>query len=646
MPERDPSLYYIDQILHTSISFQERRLYYNQSTSKYLYADTGHYLTREDINILLRTVLLPHGTNPTNYEYGNITIQQAPLLGYFSEHAIPSNYYDFTTTIGVGTLIEPPALESPQPKWPIGTILKWKLSEKGVKEHVVMNKGDLNHPLVKVISYKENSNNEYLKEILWLGHAVPDTKEYNIKYFTESKRGDRGIFEEEYNKLNVCTTQPKIGTIVEYLGSHYSPSKKAMVIAEKKNGIVTVDFLTRMYTEDFNFKYLKISSDQRKSFLRDSRNICECTHCKAEKLITRSIKLSSEVFVCDKNCAVGIGYRKCYECSEYVENVTLISTLHGHICRGCIPHYDNCSDCGNFIKKSNMAISTLDGDNSYTCVSCLEIVKKLIHDHSYRPNFLHQKMVWENTRYLGIELEIEVPGKDVQRLKMADMIKVWLTQQQKVRDFKSKEGLIIRGKTLDKLVYMKYDGSLTNGIEIVFHPFTLKSFHKNFPLKEFMNFLKSNDVIIRENCGMHIHVSKDRLSDVQLVKGKWFFYKCEEFLRSFSDRKCFDYCKFEPYKPVNDPYRQEYGHYSVLNTGSRSAKTVEVRLFNATLDYEKFLANIQFADVFVDYIQHGVGSVFLRRENKHIIWQNFIDYAKAQNQYHVFTSWILQKRIV
>jgi hypothetical protein len=61
-------------------------------------------------------------------------------------------------------------------------------------------------------------------------------------------------------------------------------------------------------------------------------------------------------------------------------------------------------------------------------------------------------MAWENTRYLGIELEVECQGD---RQTMAKRLKQWLEQQPKTADLKTKEGRIIPGKSLDKLVYMK-----------------------------------------------------------------------------------------------------------------------------------------------------------------------------------------------
>ena len=191
---------------------------------------------------------------------------------------------------------------------------------------------------------------------------------------------------------------------------------------------------------------------------------------------------------------------------------------------------------------------------------------------------------------------------------------------------------------------MKHDASLDNGIEIVTHPFTLQAFHKYFPLKDFLKFLKDNNALVAENCGMHVHVSKEKVSRASLLNGKWFFYKCEPLLKKFSERQIFKYCEFDPYQPRPNPYDQEHGHRAVFNVAA-SPKTLEIRICRSTLDYTKFLANIQFADCLVSYIQRG-GSAFLRSASTNRIWGDFIDYAKRGRQYNMFTDYVLKNNIV
>ncbi len=66
----------------------------------------------------------------------------------------------------------------------------------------------------------------------------------------------------------------------------------------------------------------------------------------------------------------------------------------------------------------------------------------------------------------------------------------------------------------DEHIYIKSDGSLDDGMEIVSHPMTL-DFHKQFCWKEIMR--KAISLGYRSHqtgtCGLHIHVNRDSLGE-------------------------------------------------------------------------------------------------------------------------------------
>lgn len=228
--------------------------------------------------------------------------------------------------------------------------------------------------------------------------------------------------------------------------------------------------------------------------------------------------------------------------------------------------------------------------------------------------------------YLGIELEVEAgqyKAHDKPVLVMA-----WLEKH---------------GHS-DK-VYIKEDSSLSNGFEIVFHPITLQALHKLFPMKLFLAYLQSIKLTSHKNgtCGLHVHLSRKKLKDSDIYKGKMFFYKCSEYLKKFSARNKFNYCKFDEAMPSswND---QEFGKYSAFNSCA-SPSTVELRLFRGTLIYDRFLASIQFSDLFGEYIQK-VSMSHLRTDKNVFIWQSFIDFAKRSNRYSQFIKYVIKKGII
>lgn len=520
--------------------------------------------------------------------------------------------------------------------WPIGSIIKWNTKLPEIKDHLKSKGLSLTDPLLKIISY-DSSN--HIGDILFIGDIENQYYGHDIKYFLPATSSECQKYEEAHLNLKQCTSRPEIGTVLEYIGSASElKGKRGTVIAECRDKLIFFHWFNNIRANEIiDFRKFRIAESQRYGFTPVPNAYCQCEFCgsrrpKEDNILKINLGKALLNF-CDNDCIILYGLKKCNHCSKWHNKNELQESSRGHVCIPCLSAFFHiCSECNNIYRLTDLLQS--DSSNDRICHNCHENSKKLIHDHSYKPIFSFQKMVWENTRYLGIELEIEIP-ENYSRSKIADRIKVWLSQQPKTKS----------GKKINKLVYMKNDGSLNNGIEIVFHPFTLKAFHENFKLQPFLKFLQDNNAQISRNCGMHVHVSKEKLTTNQLLRGKWFFHKCEQFLKKFSDRSKFDYCRFDSVVRDN-PYEQEYGHYSVLNLGVENSKTLEVRIFNATLDYKKFLANLQFSDVFVDYIQNAPGLTFFKTASSHIIWQDFIDYAKRKNMYQILTSYILLNRIV
>lgn len=525
-------------------------------------------------------------------------------------------------------------------KWPIGTIVKWNMNLSEIRSHL----SQLNRksPLIRIVDYFTSGD---IKRMRWLGDAEDDIYSIPTKYFVSASAADIIEFETAQATLNLCQSRPEIGVVLEYLGNRSQiRGCRGTVLGHGQHNKIYFHWFNDAECDQYtDWSKFRVYSSQKHKFVPKDEDYCTCKNCNSKaSILGAAISPDTEGIFCSHECALEADYYLCSCCHQYHHDDDMADVdVEGDVCQNCFDvHYGTCSCCERHFNTLNM----INFGSEFTCHHCVENSRRTIHGHDFKPRFLFNKMEWENTRYLGIELEVECEHS---RDTTAKMIKTWLSQQPPTPDVTTRDGKLIKGKTLDKLVYIKSDGSLHNGIEIVFHPFTLKSFHKNFPLKGFLSLLKNNGCFVLDNCGMHVHVSKEKLSKIELLKGKWLFHKCQLFLKKFSERTRFDYCKFEPYEPLPIPWDQEYGHYSVLNIASQSAKTMEVRLFNATLDHTKFLANLQFSDVLVDYIQHGAPTIAgMSAKSAHVMWQHFIDYAKSKNMYHIFTRWILTKAIV
>jgi hypothetical protein len=119
---------------------------------------------------------------------------------------------------------------------------------------------------------------------------------------------------------------------------------------------------------------------------------------------------------CCSLCASNDGYHVCEDCGEACgeENV---NSRGGYICLGCSGNYSRCEGCGDVFYIDDLNYN-YDQGCSY-CNNCepdedLEVSSRriredsrLIHAYSYKPEFNFQSMAWENTLFLGVELEVE-----------------------------------------------------------------------------------------------------------------------------------------------------------------------------------------------------------------------------------------------
>ncbi len=156
--------------------------------------------------------------------------------------------------------------------------------------------------------------------------------------------------------------------------------------------------------------------------------------------------------------------------------------------------------------------------------------------------------------------------------------------------------------TLDRLgktfVILKNDGSLASGFEIVTAPCTLEKHRDHWA--PFFNAkpagLKSWDT---NTCGMHVHISRDALSALQIGKMLVFLNRSDNasFVKLVAGRDS-SYAK-KSAKKVSDAVKPSGDRYTALNT--TGAHTVEVRIFKGTLNRARFFSNLEFCDALVHF---------------------------------------------
>ena len=142
----------------------------------------------------------------------------------------------------------------------------------------------------------------------------------------------------------------------------------------------------------------------------------------------------------------------CECCGERIWDEDVYGDNDITLCSHCYHHsYTRCSCCDALLHEDDAYY--LDGETY--CRDCYEDEREesnLIHEYGYKPNPI---FYGEGNRYFGIELEIDGAGRD--------------------DDF-AEELLDIANAHAD-LLYIKTDGSLDDGMELVSHPCTMEYHH-------------------------------------------------------------------------------------------------------------------------------------------------------------------------
>jgi len=218
--------------------------------------------------------------------------------------------------------------------------------------------------------------------------------------------------------------------------------------------------------------------------------------------------------------------------------------------------------------------------------------------------------------YFGVELEVEVPGSGGEG-------DYW-TDDDDRRHWESCDGYEECGEedgcyeggdegARDRVAeqvyaiapehwYLKHDGSLTNGFEIVTHPLNYTE-HEwvwgklfNSPVAEKFNGW-------RQTCGMHVHVGRELMigtGGADLVYRKLMVFlnapENTDFMERVAQRGANTYTAFVP-KKVTDEI-QNGGRYEALNL---TRKTAEFRLFKSTRKFERVMKNLEFVQASIEF---------------------------------------------
>ncbi len=308
-----------------------------------------------------------------------------------------------------------------------------------------------------------------------------------------------------------------------------------------------------------------------------------CIHCEREITGENYAIINGEI-ICE-DCVANHTIT-CDRCGSLVWEDDIYGDDYTNLCQHCYEnYYTRCAECDCVIHNDD---AYTNNGNSY-CSECYdEIHSDIIHDYSYKPESV---FYGEGPRYFGVELEIDDGG----------------------RDDDNATALLNIGNEDEEHIYIKHDGSIDDGMEIVSHPMSLE-YHKDYCWNEIMS--KAIRMGYRSHqtstCGLHVHVNRNSLGtnqeeqDEVISRILYFVEHHWNELLKFSRRSEYNINRWAArYGYENNPKaildkakKGNNGRYAAVNLCNYH--TIEFRLFRGTLKHNTFIAVLQLVNKICD----------------------------------------------
>ena len=306
-----------------------------------------------------------------------------------------------------------------------------------------------------------------------------------------------------------------------------------------------------------------------------------CCHCDSE-LDIDTVHYFGDHAYCD-DCLDEVT-SICYECGTRLYNIDVVGGDDERpLCERCYDSiYTNCDCCGRLIHQEN---SYYDDDTCRTlCNRCVK--EGPIYNYSYKPSPIFHGD--SQDLFIGVELELDDGGCSNSNARV-------LT---KLANEKGSH------------IYIKTDGSLDEGFEIVTHPMTLKYHMEVMPWKELTKEALSLGYRSHKagTCGLHCHVNRsyfgntDEEQEWNIGKVLFLVEKYWEELLRFSRRTQgqMDHWaarygfKERPEQVMTHAKNSGMGRYTCVNL--ENYNTIEFRMWRGTLKYNTLIATLQMVE--------------------------------------------------
>ena len=277
----------------------------------------------------------------------------------------------------------------------------------------------------------------------------------------------------------------------------------------------------------------------------------------------------------------------CDHCNERIYEENAVEDDTHTLCDHCFDeYYIRCEDCGRIISRDR---AYWDNDDNVYCSSCWDEHNDIIHEYNYTPDLVfHGK----GLRHFGVELEIDNGG-------------TVNNNAQKLLD--------IANASAENL-YIKTDGSLDDGMELVTHPMTLEYHLSEMPWEEVLRKAQSMGYLSHAagTCGLHVHISRLAFGctyeqqEAAIARLLYFVEKFWAELLRFSRRTQSQMnrwaarygIRLTPSEQMSHAKNSCAGRYTAVNL--TNSDTVEIRMFRGTLKLNTLKATLQMVNHLVE----------------------------------------------
>lgn len=299
-----------------------------------------------------------------------------------------------------------------------------------------------------------------------------------------------------------------------------------------------------------------------------------------------------------------------------------------YLCRSCYDnYYTHCEACDSLIRQEDAHYE--DDEDAALCYDCWRqrASRCCIHPYSFKPAPI---FYGENNKFMGVELELDCGGESE----------------------KNARALLEIANFGEERVYIKHDGSLEDGLEVVTHPMTLDYHMNHMPWAEMLE--KARELGYKSHqartCGLHIHVGRDCLGDTDKERDEviarilFFFEKHWDELLKASRRTIRQleqwanrYGYQEEPRRILDTAKKSFSgiRYTAVNLTNQA--TIEFRWMRGTMRHSSLVAALQLVNRIVD-----CAICLSDEEMKQMSWTTFVS---GCTQYPELIHYFKERRI-